>query len=137
MHHRLLFESDTEWVRPCQQASLRLRSQVLSLENVPTTGSASQLWKSGPCLLCCSLMSFLLLFGEAHQLTTAGLLFIQSSHLTQFLVHMAQNIFFFFFALLCSMQDLSYLTKEQTHIPFSGSAESQPLDHQGIPSEHS
>lgn len=133
MHHRLLFESDTEWVRPCQQASLRLRSQELSLENVPTTGSAIRLWKSGQCVLCCSVVSFLLLFGEAHQLTTARLLFIQSSH---FLVHMAQN-FFFFFSLLCSMQDLSYPTKEQTHIPFSGSAESQPLDHQGIPSEHS
>lgn len=97
MHHRLLFESDTEWVRPCQQASLRLRSQELSLENVPTTGSASRLWKSGQCVLCCSLVSFLLLFGEAHQLTTARLLFIQSSH---FLVHMAQN--FFFFSLFCA-----------------------------------
>lgn len=99
MHHRLLFESDTEWVRPCQQASLRLRSQELSLENVPTTGSAIRLWKSGQCVLCCSVVSFLLLFGEAHQLTTARLLFIQSSH---FLVHMAQNIFFFFFFLFCA-----------------------------------
>ena len=95
MHHRLVFERDTEWVRPCQQESLRLRSQELSLEIVPTPDSASGLWKSRQCLLCCSSVSFLLLFGKAHQLTTAWLLFIQSSHPTQFLVQMAQNIFFF------------------------------------------
>ena len=71
MHHRLLFGSDTEWAKPCQQASLRLRSQELSLENVPTTVSASQPWKSGQGLLCCSFMSFLLLSGKAHQLWSA------------------------------------------------------------------
>ena len=30
-----------------------------------------------------------------------------------------------------SMQDLSSLTRDQTHAPCSGSAKSSPLDHQG------
>ena len=33
----------------------------------------------------------------------------------------------------CSMQDLSSLTRNQTHFPCSGSMESELLDHQGSP----
>ena len=39
--------------------------------------------------------------------------------------------FFFFFG--CSMQDLSSLTRDQTHVPCSGSIESELPDHQGSP----
>ena len=42
--------------------------------------------------------------------------------------------FFFFLAILCCLRDLSSLTRDQTL--GSESAESYPLDHQGIPSFH-
>ena len=42
-------------------------------------------------------------------------------------------IFFYFLAALCGMWDLSLLTRDGTRIPCIGSAESQPLDHQGSP----
>ena len=41
---------------------------------------------------------------------------------------------FSFLAMLHSMQAPSSPTRDQTHTSFSGSAESQPLDHQGNPS---
>lgn len=41
-------------------------------------------------------------------------------------------VFFFFFAVPLSMWDLSFPTKDQTHVPCSGSTESQLLDHQRI-----
>ena len=34
---------------------------------------------------------------------------------------------------MCAMRDLSSPTRDQTHAPCSGSAESQPLDGQGSP----
>lgn len=39
----------------------------------------------------------------------------------------------YFFAASCSMRDLSFPARDQTRIPCSGSAESQPLHHQGSP----
>ena len=41
-------------------------------------------------------------------------------------------ILFFFFVIPCSLWDLSSLTRDQMQVPNSGSAESQPLDHQAI-----
>ena len=38
-----------------------------------------------------------------------------------------------FFATPCSMQNLSFLTKAQTHIPCIGSMDSWPLYHQETP----
>ena len=43
------------------------------------------------------------------------------------------SVLFCFLTLLRGMQDLSSLTRDQTHAPCSGSVESQPLDHQGNP----
>ena len=40
---------------------------------------------------------------------------------------------FFCFLFFCSLWDPSSPTRDQTRAPFSGSAESQPLDHHGIP----
>ena len=42
-------------------------------------------------------------------------------------------IYLFILATPFSMWDLSSLTRDQTYIPGSGSADSYPLDHQGIP----
>ena len=40
---------------------------------------------------------------------------------------------FIYLAVLCGMQNLSFLTRDQTRALWSGSVESQPLDHQGSP----
>lgn len=40
----------------------------------------------------------------------------------------------FFSAVPCRVRDLRSLTRDRTCTPCSGSAESQPLDHQGSPS---
>ena len=40
---------------------------------------------------------------------------------------------FYFLVMLCSTQDLSSLTRDQTSAPCNGSAESYPLDCQGSP----
>ena len=45
--------------------------------------------------------------------------------------------FFFFFAAVCSMRDLSSLTRDRTHAPCTGSTESQPQAHQGSPNTES
>ena len=43
-----------------------------------------------------------------------------------------EGVFFFFFlAMPWGMWDLSFLTRDRTHVPCSGSMEYQPLDHQG------
>ena len=42
---------------------------------------------------------------------------------------------FFFFCLLCRMQDVSSLTRDQTWAPCIGSAGSSPLDYQGRPNK--
>ena len=44
---------------------------------------------------------------------------------------------FFFFAAVCNVQDLSSLTRYQTHAPCTGSTESQPQAHQGSPNTES
>ena len=44
------------------------------------------------------------------------------------------GVYFLFLAALLDMLDLSSLTKDQTCTLCVGSVESQPLDHQGIPS---
>ena len=41
---------------------------------------------------------------------------------------------FFFLVMQCGLQDLSCLTRNEIHVPCSGSTESHPLDCQGIPS---
>ena len=54
----------------------------------------------------------------------------------------AENVFplitlFFFFAMLCSIWDFSFQTRERTHALCNGRAQSGPLDHQEVPSHHS
>ena len=44
-----------------------------------------------------------------------------------------KNLLLLFLAAPCSMWDLSSPTRDRTRVPCSGSAESQPLDHQGSP----
>ena len=43
------------------------------------------------------------------------------------------NLFFFFLAKQCGIQDISSPRRAQTHALCSGSTKFYPLDHQGIP----
>ena len=57
---------------------------------------------------------------------------IQNSCNKFFLIEVLFN-YYLFLVTLCSLWDLSSLTRDQTHGPCSGSTESKPLDSQGIP----
>ena len=60
---------------------------------------------------------------------------IFTAHLNWEQPHVASgySIFFYFLATLCSLWDLSSLTRYGTSVPRSGNLESQPLDPQGSP----
>ena len=50
-----------------------------------------------------------------------------------FLIFKYFKIYIYFLAALQGLRDLSSPTRDRTHAPCSGSAESKPMDGQGIP----
>ena len=48
-------------------------------------------------------------------------------------IHTVSSFCFYFLAMLCGMEHLNSLTRDQTHVPSSRSMISSSLDHQGSP----